>query len=243
VAEAGRRVDHDRAGLGADEVVLLGVSVQQRGPRFLAGQPGQPGRDRRHPGGQVGRQVTGVDRGAQHRPEPAFPEEPGPPVLRDGPVVLRQQAEEPARAVEPEPFVAGLVQGGQGVPDGSPVRGLAGLGRPLRERLVQQQQHAGSGIDQAAGDRDRDPDGRGPADQPQARQFGGELLAGIGAELGEHREWHAAQDPAGVRRAVVQAGEAPADPAAAPMLRPGPLDRGQHIRLQQRMSLPHDPRG
>jgi hypothetical protein len=112
--------------------------------------------------------------------------------------------------------VPGLVDGGEHLPDRPPVPWLAGLRRPFRQRLVEQQR-SGRCLGQAGRHRDRDRDAGGLVEQPQPGQFRGELLARVGgrAELGEHGERRAVQDAAGVRGAVVQAGESLADPAAA----------------------------
>jgi hypothetical protein len=62
--------------------------------------------------------------------------------------------------------------------------------------------------------------------QPQPGQLSGDLLAGVGgrAELGEHRERRAMKDPAGMRGAVVQTGEALTDPGTAAVRYRGALD-------------------
>jgi hypothetical protein len=144
------------------------------------------------------------------------------------------------RAVEPETLVPGLVRSGEHPPDRTPVPRLAGLGRPLRQRLVQQQR-PGWRLGQAGRHGNRDRDARGPVQQPQPGQLGGELLTRVGSrtELGEHGERRAVQDAARVRGTVVQAGESLAGPAAAPVRRGRALDRRQHRRVEQRMVRSH----
>jgi hypothetical protein len=136
--------------------------------------------------------------------------------------------------------VPGLVRDGEHPPDRTPVPRLAGLGRPLRQRLVQQQRR-GWRLGQAGRDGDRDRDARSPVEQPQPGQLGGELLTRVGGrtELGEHRERRAVQDPAGMGSAVVQTGESLAGPTAAPVRRGRALDRRQHRRVEQRMVRSH----
>jgi hypothetical protein len=95
---------------------------------------------------------------------------------------------------EPESCVMHLVQGGQGVTDGSPVVGCSILRGALGQRLGQQEETVIEGHE--AG-----PDGHGSGDwcslsqENQAAQFGLEHLAGKIAhtELREHREGLAAE--------------------------------------------------
>jgi hypothetical protein len=103
VPEVGGGVDHHRAVCRADEVVLLGVPMQQRRHRVRPAQRGKPRRDPFRAPCQLGREMTRVDRGPQHRQYPSLGVEIGPAPRADGPVALRQRPEEPVEFRQPVP--------------------------------------------------------------------------------------------------------------------------------------------
>ena len=142
---------------------------------------------------------------------------------------------------EPESCVMHLVQGSQGVTDGSPVVGCSILRGALGQRLGQQEETVIEGHE--AG-----PDGRGRRDscslsqENQAAQFGLEHLAGNIAhtELDEYRERLAVEYTAGMGCPIVQVSERIARPASSEMTGCSALNSALDVRFENRVSSHHE---
>lgn len=199
VSEVRGHVDDDGTAVGGDEVVLLGVAMEESRFRFWAADRGQPVDEPLNAGGQIQGKMARVDGRPEVGKNPPLGKEVDPAVRTDGSVVLAQGTVETVQTVKSEPCPVDLVDSGQGGTDRSPVLSGPIGGGPFGKRL-DQEEDALIENDESSPDRGRGGDGGLFPQEQQALQFGAELLGPVFAyvEFGEDREGFAVEDTAGV---------------------------------------------
>jgi hypothetical protein len=239
VTEVRSHVDHHRARRGADEVVLLGVPVEEARYRLWTGQRWETLHEPVDPVCEIEPEVTCIDRGAQMRQHAALGIEVRPAVGCGRLVVLAERTEVADATLPAEAVIGHLVQVRQHTADGAPVGRRPLLGRPLRQRLGQEHR-APTDHHHARRDRCWRADRRAPPDQPEPTELSLELLVvADGACLGEHRQTLPVQQPTRVGRSLTAIDEAGEPPGTAGVVGCSVLDGCQHVRLEQGMRSHH----